>query len=502
MVFPRVFPGTRISRANHFLQRTMRCFCLLAGLIAAPTLVCADSNNFDLLGPRIEMKVTRNGKPLPISDVANLQPGDRLWLHPDFPDDQSARYLLIVAFLRGSTNPPPENWFTKAETWTRQVKEEGIVVTVPQDAQQAILFLAPETGGDFKTLMSAVRGRPGVFVRASQDLNQAAMEHLRLQTYLQTVRQLGNSDPARLKEAAPLLSRSLAIRVDEKCLQKASSLQAACLMQGQESLLMTDGHAESVTQQLTSGPASDLAMEAGNTPQLKSGYYGPFIGSMLDIARLFDSFHTAKYQYIAALSSPSGRELALTLNAPPSFHDPKSVLVVALPPIEAAQPPLLRPVDTKEVYCAKKSPLVLSAEGAPPMFAGAYSRDLTLRVTTPAGRELELPARADATQGGFAVDTSALQGTALGDSTLAALHGEWGFEKYDGPSFTLVDGAAHPPTVAPGDEAALIVGREDTVHLFVGSAACVSGIALSDADGKESKIEWKPTRPDEVEARI
>src|SRR6202012_5207836 len=106
----------------------------------------ADNNNFDLLGPKIEMKVSRNGKSLPISQVANLQPGDRLWLHPDFPDDQSARYLLIVAFLRGATNPPPENWFTKAETWTKAVKEEGIVVTVPADAQQAILFLAPETG--------------------------------------------------------------------------------------------------------------------------------------------------------------------------------------------------------------------------------------------------------------------------------------------------------------------------------------------------------------------
>ncbi len=32
------------------------------------------------------------------------------------------------------------------------------------------MFLAPETGGDFKTLKSAVRGRPGAFVRASQDL--------------------------------------------------------------------------------------------------------------------------------------------------------------------------------------------------------------------------------------------------------------------------------------------------------------------------------------------
>ena len=77
-------------------------------LFASVVSARADNNNFDLLGPRIEMKVSRNGKSLPISQVANLQPGDRLWLHPDFPDDQSARYLLIVAFLRGATNPPPE----------------------------------------------------------------------------------------------------------------------------------------------------------------------------------------------------------------------------------------------------------------------------------------------------------------------------------------------------------------------------------------------------------
>jgi hypothetical protein len=139
------FSRTRILRASNLTQRTIRYLCLLAALIAVPTFVRADGNNFDLLGPRIEMKVTRGGKALPISDVANLQPGDRLWLHPDFPDDQSARYLLIVAFLRGATNPPPENWFTKAETWTKPVREEGIVVTVPQDAQQVLLFLAPET---------------------------------------------------------------------------------------------------------------------------------------------------------------------------------------------------------------------------------------------------------------------------------------------------------------------------------------------------------------------
>src|SRR6202048_1194702 len=85
----------------------------LLALLSLAMPARADDAAFDLIGPRVEMKVTRGGKPLPISKVPNLQPGDRLWIHPDFPDDQSARYLLVVAFLRGSTNPPPENWFNR-----------------------------------------------------------------------------------------------------------------------------------------------------------------------------------------------------------------------------------------------------------------------------------------------------------------------------------------------------------------------------------------------------
>ena len=135
------------------------CFALLICVRAG--ISHADGAAFDLAGPPVEMRVTRDGKTLPISRVANLQPGDRLWIHPALPDTQSVHYLLVVAFLRGSTNPPPETWFTRVETWTKQAREEGIVVTVPQDAQQALLFLAPETGGDFNTLRNAVRGRYG-----------------------------------------------------------------------------------------------------------------------------------------------------------------------------------------------------------------------------------------------------------------------------------------------------------------------------------------------------
>ena len=158
--------------------------------ILSASLLRADTAAFDLAGPRIEVRVTRAGKTLPISRVPNLQAGDRLWIHPDMPDGESVRFLMIPAFLRGSTNPPPENWFTKVETWNKHVREEGIVITVPPGAQQALIFLAPQTGGDFGTLRSAVRGKPGAFVRASQDLNQASLDRSRLDKYLNAVREM------------------------------------------------------------------------------------------------------------------------------------------------------------------------------------------------------------------------------------------------------------------------------------------------------------------------
>src|SRR5215467_4404210 len=132
-------------------------------LLTSVNFVRADHAAFDLSGPRIDVRVTRGDKTLPISQVPNLQSGDRIWLHPDLPGDQSAHYLLVAVFLRGSTNPPPDQWFTKAETWNKKVREEGMVVTVPPGTQQVLLFLAPETGGDFGTLRSTVQGKPGVF---------------------------------------------------------------------------------------------------------------------------------------------------------------------------------------------------------------------------------------------------------------------------------------------------------------------------------------------------
>ncbi len=457
---------------------------------------------FDLAGPTLTVKVTRGSTTLPASEVPNLAPGDRVWIKADLPETQSVRYLMVAAFLSGSTNPPPEKWFFACKIWTEKCGSEGLTVTVPQGAQQVLLFLAPHTGGDLRTLVGAVRGRPGAFVRTSQDLNQAALDRSRLTRFLTAVRELNEGDPSKLKEAAPLLARSLAIKVEDKCLDRIPELQAPCLMQGQESLILNDGHSTSIVEALTSGPGSDLAMEASYTPQLSYGYYSPYIASVLDVARIFESFRTAQYQYIPALASSQGDKLALTLNTAPSFHSPMSVMVIALPAVESAQLPPLHAVDPKEIFCIRRSTLVLPVDGAPLAFSTGYAHDLTLNVTGRDGKTVALPAKADPIQGGYVINTAGLGNAALGDSIHASLKGYWGFEPYEGPVFHLINVHAKSWELAAGDEAALIVGRQDTVHLQANSVSCVDAIMLKDPGGKELKVDWKSTRPDEVEIKL
>jgi hypothetical protein len=477
-----------------------RCLLLLAAFSAS--FANAGAAPFDLAGPTLEVKVTRAGVTLPAAEVPSLATGDQLWIKADLPSTQSAHYLMVAAFLSGATNPPPESWFYPCKLWSAKCGADGLSLTVPQGAQQVLLFMAPESSGDFRTLVGAVRGRPGAFVRTSQDLNQAALDRSRLESFLAAVSALNQGDPAKLKDAAPLLARSLAIKVDDNCLDRIPELRAPCLMDGQESLILNDGHSTSIVEALTSGPGSDLAMEASYTPQLSYGYYSPYIASVLDIARIMDSFRTAQYQYIPALASPHGDKLALTLNAPPSFHNPKSVLVIALPAVEQPQLPPLHAVDPKEIYCIRRSKLVLPVDGAPLAFSTAYAHDLKLSLTGRDAKTIDLPAHADPVQGGYVVDTSGLGSAVLGDSVQAMLKGYWGFDPYEGPTFRLINVHSKSWDLAAGDESALIVGRQDTVHLQADSVSCVDAIMLKDPAGKELKVEWKTTRPDEVEVKL
>lgn len=482
--------------------RLLRASLVWAVCLAALSAAWADGSPFDLTGPTLEVKVTHGGQTLPIADVPNLQAGDRVWIRADLPEGQSAHYLMVAAFLRGSTNPPPDDWFIRQDTWDRRSREKGMSFEVPQGAQQLVIFLAPETGGDFRTLVNAVQGRPGAFVRASQDLNQAMLDRTRLDTYLAAIHKLSYQDPAKLAAATPLLARSLGMKIDPSCLQKMPDLQAACLTQGQDTMILNDGHSTSIVEALTSGPAGDLASQLSYTPQASYGYYSPYVGSAMDIARILDSFRTAQYQYIPALAVQHDDELALMLNTPPSFHNPKSVLLTALPAIEPSQPPPLHPVDSQQNYCAEKKSLVLAVDGAPLVFSTDYAHQMSLHLKTRSGKVVDVPVQPDAQRGGLVLEAKDLSASDFGSTIDASLVGTWGFSKFNGPEFRLQNTHAQHWELAPADRESIIVGQSDTIHLSADDATCVDTVVVRDSSGKELKAAWKAASPDQLEVTL
>lgn len=488
---------------NHrtICKLALRCSALLLTL-GIPHFAKADSATFDLVGPKVEMNVTRAGKTLPISEVPNLQAGDRLWIHPDLPEDQSVHYLLVVAFLRGTTNPPPEDWFTRAETWNKKVRDEGIVVTVPQDAQQTLLFLAPETGGDFSTLRSAVRSKPGVFVRASQDLNRASLDRTRADRYLNEVQQTSNFDPKALHDRSVLLARTLGIKLDEQCFDRPPEQQSACLTQNTDELVLDDGHSQSMVAALTSGPSTDLMGAISATSLAGAGFYSAYVGAVVDLAKILGNLHTAAYQYIPALSVAKGAELNLRFNNPPSFRKPMSVLVTGLPAIESAQLPPLRSTNTDKVFCLQKDPLVLPAEGAPLVFSTNIAHDLVLRLQDKAGTAVDLPAVADPSQGGFLVDAHALSTEKIEPNLQGTLRGFWGFDSFEGPAFRLQSSHSEKWVIPPADQGALIIGREDLIRAESDGAACVDKVTIRDQHGTEIKTSWQILKANELEIHV
>jgi hypothetical protein len=222
----------------------------------------------------------------------------------------------------------------------------------------------------------------------------------------------------------------------------------------------------------------------------------------MDIAHIMEAVHTATYQYIPALSIERNDAVDLKLNTPPSFRNPKSVIVMALPAIDNGHQPPLRPVDEKQLYCLEKDKLVLPVEGAPLAFATNYAHDMSLRVKGRNNKDIDIPLKADAAQGGFVADTHSIEMSNLSDPVTGTLRGYWGFEPYEGPSFHLQNAQTAKWELASADKNALVVGREDTLHLTSGNASCVESIAAKDAAGKEIATTWKVEKPDQLEVKI
>jgi hypothetical protein len=409
---------------------------------------------------------------------------------------------MVVAFLRGATNPPPESWFTRVETWNRPVHEEGVFVVVPEEAEEALVFLAPETGGAFSTLRAAVRGKPGAFVRAAQDLVQASLDRVRLEKYLDAVREISASDPEQLKTRTTLLARSLNIKVDNQCFDKPTAQQAPCLTQNTDQLVLDDAHSQTMVATLTSGPSSDLLAQISSTPNARSGYYSPYVGAVVDVARILSTAHTAQYQYIPALALPKEDQLNLRLNNPPSFRNPKSVIVIGLPPVRPAPVPPLRAVDAAQVFCAGKPSLLLPADGAPLVFATELAHNFVLHVDAKSGPGMDFPAKPDPMRGGFLVEAKSLPAGEFDGEITGILRGMWGFNSFDGPHYRLRTSRPAQWIVASKDASALIVGREDTIHLQSPDACCVSEVKLKDEQAKSIDAEWKASKPDEIEIKV
>jgi len=460
---------------------------LLLGMAALPgRAAAAEPAPFDLTGPGLKVMVERGGETLPVTRVPTLAVGDRIRIDAVLPADQGARYLLVAAFLRGATNPPPEKWFFRAETWER--KKNGLDITVPEGARQLLLFLAPRTGGDFDALVDAVRGQPGAFVRATQDLNQASLDRARLDAFVDTIGRQDRTRPEAIEAMSPVLTQSLGIKLKQECLDQSADMQAACLTQSRDSLVLADGHTSSLTETLASTTA-DLALQVSATPEGGLGYYSPYIGVVRDLARIFGAFQSTHFRYIPALARFEGDRLALLLNAAPSFDKPKSAIVVAMPAIEAAEPPPLRATANKPPLCVAGTGSVLPVEGAPLVYATGYAHAMAARLRRKDGGEIDVPVIEDPARGGYALGPVEGELSGFDEQIGATLHGRWGFLPFDGPRFTLENPAGASWRLASTE--APTTGRESEIALSGGAPACVESVTLRDASGATQPIGWQ-----------
>ena len=280
------------------MERMRRCVFVFFGLLFLCCGLRARAQAFDLTGPKVDVHVKRGNVTLPIGQVPSLQAGDRLWIHPDFPPSQSAHYILIVTFLRGATNPPPNEWFTKVETWIEAGPGRGRVC---HRAGGGTAGAAVSCAGDGRRLQHAAErraGTPGAFVRSAQDLQAASWDRMRLNAYLAEVKTTSQTDPKSLKERAEITARSLGIKVNQDCFDKPQDQQALCLSQHTEGLVMDDANAQARMVQLIGGDAGNLMAELSTTTMAGGGAYSPYVGAIVDTARLLASLHTAHYQYI------------------------------------------------------------------------------------------------------------------------------------------------------------------------------------------------------------
>ena len=132
---------------------------------------------------------------------------------------------------------------------------------------------------------------------------------MRVEAYLAQVKVTSQTDPKSLKERAEMAARSLGIKLDQHCFDKPVDQQAPCLAQNPEGLVLDDANAQSLVSQLTSGSTVDLMNAISSTTMAGGGLYSPYVGAIVDTARILSSLHTAHFRYIPALALPTADTL-------------------------------------------------------------------------------------------------------------------------------------------------------------------------------------------------
>ncbi|MDY7524605.1 hypothetical protein [Sphingomonas sp. 10B4] len=476
------------------MTRRLR-FLLLPGLLATVLPAHAASSSFDLIGPHLEVSVTHDGITLPLERVPNLAEGDRISVKLDLPPGASERYRVVSAFLRGAIDRPPTGWFHESQSW--KPKGDQMTLTVPKGAQQVVLFISPESGGSAKAIIGTIRKQPGAFVRAVQELDQASLDRARLDAFLQGLQQAERKSPESVAAISPVLTRSLAIKLKAECLQQVAQVQAACLSGDRETLVLADSHSSALADTVTGTP-TDLALQLSATPQAGYGAYSSYIGVVRDVFRLFGAFQSTQLKFIPALSQLRDGQVTVLLNTPLSFSKPTSVMVVALPLVEAPKPPPLTSTAPGNTLCATPG-LVLPVEGAPLVYATGFAHDLTLRFKQANGTQAAVPLRADPSAGGFVVDGPMPSG-GFGARVEAQVHGTWGFLPFDGPQFALSGPDLGAWRVAA--DTSLVVGRANAVTLLGDGVGCVTQVALRGRDGAVQPLTWKQSGPRAIVATV
>jgi len=317
-----------------------------------------------------------------------------------------------------------------------------------------------------------------------------------------------------LQEHSTFLARTLNLKPNQDCFNRPVDMQYTCLTQTGTQTLLDDGHGQTVVSMLSNSDTSAFINAASYTALGGGGLYSAYVGAVVDLVRLMGNLHTAQYQYIPAIAFPQAEQLNLRLNTAPSFHNPKSVIVIGLPSIQKAVPPPLRAADAKHITCLLQPEVVLPVEGAPLVFSTSFAHDLYLHVTGGQPRP-DIPLVADAYKGGLVV-TSAQDRKALpspdtppaitehSDQSVSkdptdpnaphtpvsgTIVGYWGFEPFTGPTLPLQDFPGVDWKLS--SEGVLIAGRENHLNLASTGTACIDTITVERPSGKRVDVPWK-----------